>query len=299
MARHARRRRRDGARTAVALIVSVTLVATLAIVGVKMWHKVKPAARTDAEGCHVVVDSETYWLDLEQSENAAIIVAESIRRGLPPRAASIALATAMQESGLRNLDYGDRDSLGLFQQRPSQGWGTAKQVRDPWYASGKFYDELVHVSDWRTGDINDVAQEVQRSGVPDGYRKHVAKAKAWASVLTGQSAQMVSCVNRSSPAAAASQLAAHTRKGLGTVATIRATGDTVTIGATSATTLRAAINITMASTNRSRLLEAHAENQVWKHDPQHFAQWTAIPAQPAGSPGGAGSVHGGSVIAAS
>ncbi|MEA5646406.1 MAG: hypothetical protein R5N60_02965, partial [Cutibacterium granulosum] len=72
-----------------------------------------------------------------------------------------------------------------------------------------------------------------------------------------------------------------------------------TIGATSATTLRAAINITMASTNRSRLLEAHAENQVWKHDPQHFAQWTAVPAQPAGSPGGAGSVHGGSVIAAS
>ena len=297
MARHARRRRRDGARTAVALLVSVTLVAALAIVGVKMWHKVKPAARTDAEGCHVVVDSETYWLDLEQSENAAIIVAESIRRGLPPRAASIALATAMQESGLRNLDYGDRDSLGLFQQRPSQGWGTAKQVRDPWYASGKFYDELVHVSDWRTGDINDVAQEVQRSGVPDGYRKHVAKA--WASVLTGQSAQMVSCVNRSSPAAAASQLAAHTRKGLGTVATIRATGDTVTIGATSANTLRAAINITMASTNRSRLLEAHAENQVWKHDPQHFAQWTAVPAQPAGSPGGAGSVHDGSVIAAS
>ena len=112
MARHARRGRRDGARTAVALLVSVTLVAALAIVGVKMWHKVKPAARTDAEGCHVVVDSETYWLDLEQSENAAIIVAESIRRGLPPRAASIALATAMQESGLRNLDYGDRDSLG-------------------------------------------------------------------------------------------------------------------------------------------------------------------------------------------
>lgn len=69
----------------------------------------------------MVVLGQSYDLDLEQSQNAAIITAESIRRGLPTRAAAIALTTAMQESKLRNIDYGDRDSLGLFQQRPSQG----------------------------------------------------------------------------------------------------------------------------------------------------------------------------------
>ena len=63
----------------------------------------------------------------------------------------IALATAQQESRLRNLDYGDRDSLGLFQQRPSQGWGTEAQVQDPAYAAGKFYDWLVTVPGWETG----------------------------------------------------------------------------------------------------------------------------------------------------
>ena len=190
MARHARRRRRDGARTAVALIVSVTLVATLAIVGVKMWHKVKPAARTDAEGCHVVVDSETYWLDLEQSENAAIIVAESIRRGLSPRAASIALATAMQESGLRNLDYGDRDSLGLFQQRPSMGWGTYDEVRHKKRAIDAFLglgdhseapgllDLAPDYHEWAPGEA---AQAVQISAHPERYAEQIPAAQTlWA-----------------------------------------------------------------------------------------------------------------------
>ena len=75
----------------------------------------------------------------------------------------IALATAQQESRLRNLDYGDRDSLGLFQQRPSQGWGTEAQVQDPVYAAGKFYDGLVKVPDWETGRLTEIAQAVQRS----------------------------------------------------------------------------------------------------------------------------------------
>jgi hypothetical protein len=79
----------------------------------------------------------------EQVGNARTIAQVGYERGLPERAVVIALATAMQESRLRNLDYGDRDSLGLFQQRPSQGWGTPAQVQDPVYAAGKFYDGLV------------------------------------------------------------------------------------------------------------------------------------------------------------
>ncbi len=82
------------------------------------------------------------------------------------------MATVYQETGIRNLDYGDRDSVGLFQQRPSQGWGTAEQLMDPYYATGKFYDALVKIDGWETGDINDVAQQVQRSGYPEAYRDH-------------------------------------------------------------------------------------------------------------------------------
>ncbi|MFD2121435.1 hypothetical protein ACFSNO_20395, partial [Streptomyces cirratus] len=78
----------------------------------------------------------TYEMSPEQAGNAATIAAVGVAKGVPDRAVTIALATAMQESGLRNLDHGDRDSLGLFQQRPSQGWGTPQEIRDPVYAVG-------------------------------------------------------------------------------------------------------------------------------------------------------------------
>ena len=105
----------------------------------------------------------------EQIGNARTIAQVGYERALPERAVVIALATAMQESRLRNLDYGDRDSLGLFQQRPSQGWGTPEQVRDPVYAAGKFYDHLVRIPDWQTGELTLVADAVQRSAFPFAY----------------------------------------------------------------------------------------------------------------------------------
>jgi hypothetical protein len=108
----------------------------------------------------------------EQAANAATIAQVAWDRGLPDRAVVIALATAQQESGLRNIDYGDRDSLGLFQQRPSQGWGSEAQVQDPEYAAGKFLDRLVQVPNWQTGRLTEVAQTVQRSGFPEAYQKH-------------------------------------------------------------------------------------------------------------------------------
>jgi hypothetical protein len=112
----------------------------------------------------------------EQATNAATIAGVAWERGLPDRAVVIALATAMQESGLRNLDYGDRDSLGLFQQRPSMNWGTEAQVQDPEYAAGKFLERLVQVPGWQTGRLTEVAQTVQRSGFPEAYQKHEAMA---------------------------------------------------------------------------------------------------------------------------
>ncbi|NYI03446.1 cell wall-associated NlpC family hydrolase [Allostreptomyces psammosilenae] len=81
------------------------------------------------------------------------------------------MATALQESSLRNLSYGDRDSLGLFQQRPSQGWGTAEQIQDPVYASTKFYEGLLAVDGWESMTLTQAAQAVQRSDFPDAYAK--------------------------------------------------------------------------------------------------------------------------------
>ena len=122
-------------------------------------------------------------LTAEQMDNAATIAEVGRARGLPERAVVIALATAMQESTLRNLDYGDRDSLGLFQQRPSQGWGTPEQVQDPVYAAGKFYDGLVQVPGWETGELTLVADAVQRSAFPLAYGKWSAFAEELATAV--------------------------------------------------------------------------------------------------------------------
>ncbi|MDJ0464679.1 C40 family peptidase [Streptomyces sp. H27-C3] len=116
-------------------------------------------------------DVKIKGLDLpaEQVPNAQTIVASGISLDVPKKGQIIALATAMQESRLRNLNYGDRDSLGLFQQRPSQGWGTAQQIRDPVHASEQFYKHLLKVSGWQQMTVTQAAQAVQKSGLPDAY----------------------------------------------------------------------------------------------------------------------------------
>lgn len=118
----------------------------------------------------------------EQVANAATIVAIGQRLSIPPRGWVIAVATAMQESRLRNLPHGDRDSLGLFQQRPSQGWGDtpsgpsdtrspAQRILDPAYAATRFYTALTGVAGWQNLPLTVAAQTVQRSGTPDAYAK--------------------------------------------------------------------------------------------------------------------------------
>ncbi|MFD0287685.1 C40 family peptidase [Streptomyces lutosisoli] len=114
----------------------------------------------------------------EQLPNAKVIVATGVQLGIPARGQIIALATALQESGLRNLDHGDRDSIGLFQQRPSQGWGTRAQIMDPVYASKKFYKALKSLKDWEKMPVTVAAQKVQKSGMPDAYAKHEPLATA-------------------------------------------------------------------------------------------------------------------------
>lgn len=107
----------------------------------------------------------------EQIGNATVIVAVGRELGAPERAWVIALATAMQESSLRNIDHGDRDSLGLYQQRPSQGWGSPAQVTDPRYAARIFYERLLAIPGWDAMALTEAAQRVQRSAHPNAYAK--------------------------------------------------------------------------------------------------------------------------------
>ncbi|GHA57685.1 hypothetical protein GCM10010330_06820 [Streptomyces tendae] len=152
-----------------------------------------------APGCKVASgtgDRTTYEFTPEQAVNAATITAVGTARKLPDRAVTIALATALQESALRNLDHGDKDSLGLFQQRPSWGWGTPEEIMDPAYAAGEFYDHLVKVPDYQELPLTVAAQRVQRSGFPDAYAKHEPDAELLAAALTGRSAATLTCDGR-------------------------------------------------------------------------------------------------------
>ena len=130
---------------------------------------------------------------------------------MPARAATIALATAYQESKLFNIDYGDRDSVGLFQQRPSQGWGSRKQLLDPLYATNAFYDGLDKVGDYESMRVTAAAQLVQRSAYPEAYADHEADARVLASALTGNSPHAFSCRYDGDAEPAATRL---TRSGL-------------------------------------------------------------------------------------
>jgi hypothetical protein len=135
----------------------------------------------------------TYTLNIDQAANSTTIAAVGKRLGLPDHAVTIALATSLQESRLHNLSYGDRDSLGLFQQRPSQGWGTATEVLTPSYAAAAFYRELLKVTDWPTLPLTVAAQKVQRSGTPNAYAQWESEARALAIATTGEKGAGLTC----------------------------------------------------------------------------------------------------------
>jgi len=232
-------------RTILTGIGAGVLVLALIAAGIGIYHWAvsrwgPPPPPPPASLCEAQVDSGRADLSWEQSRNASIIAGVAAQRGLVPRAVSIGITTAFQESGIRNLDYGDRDSLGIFQQRPSQGWGTEEQIMDPYYATGKFFDVMVTVDDWQNADIGDVAQEVQRSGFPDAYDKHVATARLLASALSGETPAAWSCIVHDSAAADPDQLLAQLSRAYGAtvfarIVTPEVVSDPVTIQITAAT----------------------------------------------------------------
>lgn len=189
-------RRRRRARTAALLAALGVVVVGGAVVAVNQLQESEVLVR---ERCSATVGADTFELTPTQAANAALISGVAVDRGLPARAASIAIATAIQESRLENIDYGDDagpDSRGLFQQRPSQGWGTEEQIMMPLYSTGAFYDALVQVPGYETLPITEAAQSVQRSAYPEAYADHAPEGRAFASALTGNSPAALNCTLR-------------------------------------------------------------------------------------------------------
>ncbi|HEX6871680.1 MAG TPA: hypothetical protein VF163_11335 [Micromonosporaceae bacterium] len=181
------------------LIVAITLVLSVGagLVLVRQFGHHLPM--TVGKGCTVSTGSGTVALTTSQMANAATIAAVGIRRNLPERAIVVALATAFQESRLENVSYGDRDSVGLFQQRPSQGWGDADQIQDPRYAADKFYSALVKVRGWQDLRITEAAQRVQRSAYPEAYQRWSDESEVLVEALAGRATSAVSCGRAGEP----------------------------------------------------------------------------------------------------
>jgi hypothetical protein len=194
------------------VVVIVGILALLAGFGYWLgnhWQPPLPPVSLGAE-CTVEADGRVR-LDRDQMANAATVAATGVRLRMPDRAIVVALATALQESKLRNLPHlglaNDHDSIGLFQQRPSQGWGSESQIRDPRYAAERFYRALREVDGWEEMRVTDAAQRVQRSAFPDAYEKWSADATVLAEALLGRAGGAVACrvdgrPDRPAPAAA-------------------------------------------------------------------------------------------------
>lgn len=145
-------------------------------------------------GCFIGGGQEPLHLTAEQTFHASTIAAVGLRDGMDERAVAVAIATSFQESKLSNVDYGDHDSLGLFQQRPSVGWGTEEEILDPVYASFKFYEKLRRIDGWQDMAIGDAAQAVQVSAYPDLYEQWEDEGLAVAAAFAGGEEAGVSCI---------------------------------------------------------------------------------------------------------
>ena len=241
-------------------LVSLALVAAAAAGGVLGAQWLGSALRDPV--CEFRAADREQTMSPEQSANASTMSLMSVQRGLPPRAASIAIATAIQESKLQNLTYGDADSLGLFQQRPSQGWGTEEEILDPVYASGRFYDALFQVEDWQNKPINDVAQTVQRSAYPEAYADHEWEGRVMASALTGESTAAVGCQLDDPDSGGDAVALAQELTELGVAAT--ADGSTVTVQAGDSAWAVAGWATTHAE--QRQITRVTTDGRSWKRD---------------------------------
>jgi murein DD-endopeptidase MepM/ murein hydrolase activator NlpD len=150
-------------------------------------------SNTSVDPCGMLPSIDS--LSDSQIHYAAVLISVGQQMNVPPRGWVIAIATALQESALHNLPNlgarNDHDSLGLFQQRPSTGWGTPEQIMDPAYASKKFYTKLIQIPNWQQLPLTVAAQKVQRSAYPDAYAKHEPLATAVVNKLANDAGRAV------------------------------------------------------------------------------------------------------------
>jgi hypothetical protein len=255
------------ARAGIAVLVAIVLLVVLGIVLANWLHSHKLPFQA-APGCSAVGDS--YDLSPEQAGNAETIAAVGLARGLPERAVTIALATALQESKLRNLDHGDADSVGLFQQRPSQGWGKAGDLQRPTYAAARFYEVLVTVHGWRTRPLTVVAQAVQRSAYPDAYAQWESTAGALSAAMTGTRPAGLSC-NYPHPGHGQAGVAAST---LTADLSVRPTVGVTTMDVSVATTQGGwrVATWAVAKGEQFGITEVHYAGRVWKNSDEHWSR---------------------------
>jgi hypothetical protein len=223
--------------------------------------------------CAVSAVDRTEQFTPEQTANASTISMVSVQRGLSPRAASIALATAIQESKLRNISYGDADSLGLFQQRPSQGWGTEEEVTDPVHAAGEFYDRLVQIEGWQDAVITEVAQKVQRSAFPEAYADHEWEGRVLASVLTGETPAGLTCqLDAPSEVGDASATADKAARQLGSSAQVD--GDRLTFTAADRSQAWAVASWAVAHAEAEQIVSVRVDGRAWDRETEPMT-WAA------------------------
>ena len=176
-----------------ALIIALVIAGLLAAAALWAVHKLGHLSIFQSSGCTASSPAGSMSLDLEQAKNASTIAAVGVSMNVPPFGVEVALATARQESKLHNVNYGDRDSVGLFQQRPSQGWGTQAQIMDPVYSATKFYQALLGVSGWQSMALTDAAQAVQKSGSATAYAQWEQFATVVGAVFTGSAGAGLGC----------------------------------------------------------------------------------------------------------
>jgi hypothetical protein len=284
--------RRLGVGLAVAAVVALLVGGAVTALG--GWPG-RPDAAPVREVCQARTDAGAAALDVEQAGNAALIAAVGQRVGMSPRAVTIALATAMQESKLRNIDYGDRDSLGLFQQRPSQDWGTPEQIMDPLYSAAEFYRELAKVPGFETMAVTEAAQAVQRSAYPEAYAQHEGAARSFASALTGHSPAALTCelapaADRSTPAGFLGALRAEWGDAAGDQALASepaqdqlAEGGQVVIKTGDETRAWAEAAWAVATASQLGIASVQVGGQVWNRSAGEWSQLDAASGEPAGT----------------
>jgi hypothetical protein len=202
----ARRDRRPGV---AAGIVIALIAGTIGYLALKPSRQITPRPTACVAGPR----GQGLLLTPSQAAIAATIAGVASDMQMPPRAVAIAYATALQESKLANLHYGDLDSVGVFQQRPSEGWGTTQQIEDPVYATERFFQALADVPHYRHIPIDVAAQDVQHSADGSAYAQYAANGIELATAFTGTAPHDIWCTYGSAPGnvrlAAANRALAH------------------------------------------------------------------------------------------